>query len=478
MNLWTEYEGRTVAGDYYLETLLRSEGRSAFFKTHGKSEPNAVIRLTEAHFDEEEMLKRWRQVAAVEQPNLIEIRKVGQTTFDGVALAYALLEPSDASLADVLQERPLTTAETLQVAKAVVSALTALHRNGLVHEHVEPANVLAVDETVKLRSDCVRQCVVDMEFASAEDCAELRRKDVRDLGVLLLQCLTLGKEWRPTLALATPFNQLVPGAIEGGWTLERMDQVLNPPARPQPQAYPAAAAPSIAATPATPAAPGPKATVTPVAAAVNGVAGAAPQPASLVPDAVLHKAAVPQAQASPEPSVVEPAVHFRPRNDMGVRQQSRPSVPPWVVYAAAAVLVILFGWLLFGRSSKTTVTKAPVPAATVAAAGAAATAPVAAKPSAARPVAVPRIPQVAAQTAARGGWHVVAYTYNHEDQAAAKVNHLRRDHASLQPQVFSPSGHAPYFVALGGAMSSQEAASLLHRARESGLPRDTFMRNY
>ena len=47
MNLWTEYEGRTVAGDYYLETLLRSEGRSAFFKTHGKADNNAVIRLTE-----------------------------------------------------------------------------------------------------------------------------------------------------------------------------------------------------------------------------------------------------------------------------------------------------------------------------------------------------------------------------------------------------------------------------------------------
>src|ERR1700712_1120086 len=185
MNLWTEYEGRTVAGDYYLETLLRSEGRSAFFKTHGKTEKNEVIRLTEAHFDEDEMLNRWRQVAAVDQSNIIEIRKVGQTSFDGVALAYALLEPSDASLADVLQERPLTTVETLQVAKAVVSALTVLHSSGLVHEHIEPANVLAVDETVKLRSDCVRPCIVDMEFSTAEDCAVLRKRDVHDLGVLL-----------------------------------------------------------------------------------------------------------------------------------------------------------------------------------------------------------------------------------------------------------------------------------------------------
>jgi hypothetical protein len=73
---------------------------------------------------------------------------------------------------------------------------------------------------------------------------------------------------------------------------------------------------------------------------------------------------------------------------------------------------------------------------------------------------------------------VVSYTYNHEDQAAAKVKQLRKTHVSLQPQVFSPTGHAPYYVTLGSAMSSEQAASMLRRARQNGLPRDTFMRNY
>ena len=64
------------------------------------------------------------------------------------------MEPEDANLGDVLKERPLTSAETLQVARAVLGALKALHASGLVHEHIEPNNVLAVGETVKLRSDC------------------------------------------------------------------------------------------------------------------------------------------------------------------------------------------------------------------------------------------------------------------------------------------------------------------------------------
>ena len=91
MNLWTEYEGKTVDDAYTLGKLLRSEGRNGFFRTSDTTGHAAVIRLTEAHFDEAEQLQRWRQVADVHQNNLIEIERVGQTTFDGVALTYALM---------------------------------------------------------------------------------------------------------------------------------------------------------------------------------------------------------------------------------------------------------------------------------------------------------------------------------------------------------------------------------------------------
>src|ERR1700709_1366963 len=65
MELWTEYEGRTIDGAFPLKKLLLPEGRSAFFSTsNGKGVPT-VIRLIASHFDEEEILARWRGVEAL-----------------------------------------------------------------------------------------------------------------------------------------------------------------------------------------------------------------------------------------------------------------------------------------------------------------------------------------------------------------------------------------------------------------------------
>ena len=66
MNLWTEYEGRTIDGAYPLTKLIQPEGRSAFFSTSNGTGKPTVIRLIESHFDGDEILTRWRGVEAVE----------------------------------------------------------------------------------------------------------------------------------------------------------------------------------------------------------------------------------------------------------------------------------------------------------------------------------------------------------------------------------------------------------------------------
>ena len=78
----------------------------------------------------------------------------------------------------------------------------------------------------------------------------------------------------------------------------------------------------------------------------------------------------------------------------------------------------------------------------------------------------------------QAGWRVIAYTYNYEQQAQAKAEQLQRKYVALQPQVFSPTGHAPYFVALGGPSDPATALALRNRARQAGLPRDTYARNF
>src|SRR4030088_1056610 len=152
-NRWTEYEGRTIDGVYPLTKLIRPEGRSAFFSTSNGTGVPTVIRLIESHFDGDEILTRWRGVAALNHPNLVKLKSFGHVVVDETSLVYAVMEPVEANLSEILRERRLTEPETKQIATSLLAAIEALHSSGFVHEHVLPENVLAVGELIKLRSD-------------------------------------------------------------------------------------------------------------------------------------------------------------------------------------------------------------------------------------------------------------------------------------------------------------------------------------
>ena len=73
---------------------------------------------------------------------------------------------------------------------------------------------------------------------------------------------------------------------------------------------------------------------------------------------------------------------------------------------------------------------------------------------------------------------MLVYTYRRQEQAQQKSEALAQQHPELKPEVFSPSGRAPYLVSLGGWMTSDEAAALKNKARGEGMPRDTYTQNY
>src|ERR1700733_9169365 len=102
MELWNEYEGRTIDGLFPLTKLLRPEGRSAFFSTSNGTGVPTVIRLIESHFDDEEILAPWRGVAALDPPNILKLDGFGQVILDDTSLVYAVMEPVDANLGDVV----------------------------------------------------------------------------------------------------------------------------------------------------------------------------------------------------------------------------------------------------------------------------------------------------------------------------------------------------------------------------------------
>jgi eukaryotic-like serine/threonine-protein kinase len=431
MELWTEYEGRTIDNVFPLTKLLRPQGRSAFFLTSNGSGVSRVIRLIEPHFDEDEIVARWRAVAALNHPNLLKLEKFGQVTLDGAPLIYGVMEPVDANLADVLVNQRLTLPDARQLAASLNSALEVLHSNEFIHEHVDPANVYAVGEIVKLRSDCIRECPEGREGQ------ELKKRDLHDLAVVLLQSLTQQRTLEDAareFPLPMPFDSIVRKTIRGEWGAREISAALETPATPRPTS---------------------------------------PENTAVAADAIPTSDSP---ASKPQVANVPPAERIRPSlPDVKPEQQPRFKLGPKSIGIAVAILLALWlGWHFLSSRPANPASTQPASVSQVQAAND-------------LPASVPATPSAPAARSAtpspqppdvRNQWRVIAYTYNYQDQAQHKAAVVARARPDLRPEVFTPTGHAPYLVSLGGPMSRDEAFALAQRARNEGLPRDVYAQNY
>ncbi len=451
MELWNEYEGRTIDGAFPLTKLLRPEGRSAFFSTSNGTGTPTVIRLIESHYDDDEILARWKGVAALDNAHLVKLKKFGQVELDGTSLVYAVMEPVEANLGEILEERRLTAVEAGQLATSLVDALQALHARGFVHEHVETGNVMAVGETIKLRSDCIR------EAPEGVDGQEARRRDVRDFALVLLRALTQQRTLEGAareLPLAQPFDDIVRKGISGEWGLGEIAAAVKPlGVSAKVEAGASARVPQRAVSGTVPVA-------RPVVASDSAAAQGSVRTLGRV---------VPVEKQETRGS------GFR---DSGMRK---------FVYGAIAVVVALLIWH-FARSTPKAAgsggqaTSAagpvdrPVNRGNEAAAGSGlATARDAGSGPAEAPKGLLRGDEA---SMAGGTWRVIAFTYNREGQAKDKAAAIAQKHPELRPAVFTPNGRAPYLVALGGPMSREESLALVRKLRGKGLPRDLYAQNY
>lgn len=147
-------------------------------------------------------------------------------------------------------------------------------------------------------------------------------------------------------------------------------------------------------------------------------------------------------------------------------------ITPWTTIVAVVVVALFIGWHFLHKPSQKITTLATMPSQ-----------PAAAVASAKEDPSIPTSSAATGElntpaTGARTQWRVVAYTYNHQNQAQDKVTQILSRHASLHPEVFAPRGHAPYLVTVGGSMSRDEAMAFRRRARSEGLPRDTYAQNF
>jgi len=437
MNLWTEYEGRTIAGAYPLTKLIQPEGRSAFFSTSNGTGKPTVIRLIESHFDGDEILTRWRGVAALNHPNLVNLKSFGHVMVDETSLVYAVMEPVEANLGEILRERRLTEVETREVATSLLAAIEALHSNGFVHEHVLPENVLAVGERIKLRSDCIR------ETLEGEAGGELKRKDVRDYATLLLQALTQQRTLEGatrSLPLPAPFEQIVRKGMSGEWGLAQIATALKIP------------------------------TVQQTVARAMAISDAH----DVQVEKPVAAAPVETAQA-----VVPPSVARRIR--VPVDDESRGFGLRGIAYGVGTLLIVLLGWYFVhsrSASSSDSTTETPAPVAQRSPAIGTDTGSDGAPRAPITPKTAPPTVGQNALGASSGRWRVIAFTYDQQEKARQKAAAIAQEHPDLSPTVFTPNGHAPFLVALGGQMSKQDAFAFSGRAKREGMPKDTYAQNY
>jgi hypothetical protein len=458
MQLWTDYEGVTLDGAFPLKKLLMPEGRSAFYSTAGPNGEPTVVRLIECHFDEEEILARWRCVEALSHPNFLKFEHFGQTELDGRPVVYAVLEKVDANLAEVLDRGHLTVEDVGQLASSLVAALDVLHTHGFIHEHIEPRNIFAINNVVKLRGDCIR------EAPEGEEGHAAKQRDVRDLATVLLQALTQrgSVEGIPDSAMPPPFGHIIRNGLDGTWELENIRAALG---RQFGSKQPTAPK-SVKASPAT-------------TAVAEQKAPSAAARSSMRPEAQLSLPLLKEGR-NPEFARATTRKDTWGRKDSWGDAQSFSLRSRSIAAGIAALLLLLSTWVLaHAWNAHRHKAKQAAAISQLAAQPAAQSAKQISTSPAPQPVAadLPR-ESLPASAGSRADWRVITFTYNRRSDAEKKVSDLAHSHPELEPEVFTPSGHAPYLVSIGGVMDRDAAYALARRSHSLGLPHDMYAQNY
>jgi hypothetical protein len=510
MMLWTDLEGRTLHGRWRLGKLVRPEGRTAWFEATDVEGKPVMVSITEALNDEDELLERFEAAAAIRHPHVVSIHEARIAHIDETPVVVAAMEMTEENLGDVLRERSLSSTETRQVLDAVLAGLAALHARGLVHGRVEAASVLAIGDTIKLRSDCVHIGGSGLASGVADD--------VRCVGRLVTQAMTRrlpSGENDPVLQLLPePLARAVRRALSGNATANeiaalvgtRLELITESPREAVREAkregHSEAAremgrgeagridpysktAPKGPMTPevvvpdtdaADRAAAKKKAAAEKDGAAARVVAMRGPRErAETEGEAELSGSAEGEMGSAAGSDAPNTLPNHLPRqreipweSPLTVKDEAgkahRRRSAPYVVAAAVAVVLVtiftLYGMLHHGPGAP----KAAVPAAT--------------HPVPEKTVVMKPAPVAAPANVSGPGWRVIVYTYNREVDARHKADTIASAHPDLKASVFHPRAGGTYLVSLGGVMSRPEAIALRAKALSMGMPRDTYARNY
>jgi TonB family protein len=200
--VWTQWEGRVINGLFPLRRFLGRSDHSVVFLTEYKTQDvhDAAIKLMPADPAlAEAQLLRWRTVAALSHPHLIRLLDAGRCQLGGHQFLFVVMEYAEETLAQILRHRALTPDEVREMLLPALDVLAFLHRMNLVQGQLKPANVLAVDDKLKLASDTVQPAggsTAGVVKSSLYDPPEARAGrfsaagDIWGLGMTIVEALT------------------------------------------------------------------------------------------------------------------------------------------------------------------------------------------------------------------------------------------------------------------------------------------------
>ena len=220
-----KWEGRVVDGKFPLRQWLGGSEHAAVFLTKRIGDgPQAVaIKLisveafSPGNIDEATQLARWAENAKLSHPHLIRLFESGRGSIDDSNFLYVVMEFAEENLGQILPQRPLLPAEVNEMLPPTAKALAYLHQAGFAHGRIKPANIMAVDNQLKISTDSLRKAGErSRQSPTAFDAPEVAgtgpspAADVWSLGIMLVAVLA---QHEPDLKKSKDGGVAIPDAI-------------------------------------------------------------------------------------------------------------------------------------------------------------------------------------------------------------------------------------------------------------------------
>ncbi len=152
---WKQWQGQVVDGKFPLRQFLGGSEYSAVFATErGEPTQKAAIKFIQVNETAAELqLARWKRAAQLSHRHLLRVFDSGRCRLGDFDLLYLVMEYAEENLAQFLPQRPLTPAEARDVLAPTLEGLAYLHAEGLIHGHLRPSNIMAIEDCLKLSAD-------------------------------------------------------------------------------------------------------------------------------------------------------------------------------------------------------------------------------------------------------------------------------------------------------------------------------------